>query len=81
MTELGHERKCCFRISTGSKQWDQILNGGFESKSVNEVYGEFRCGKTQLCHTMAVIAQLSKDVGGAEGKVAVIGTFFSECVL
>jgi RecA/RadA recombinase len=37
--------------------------------SITEVYGEFRCGKTQLCHTMCVTAQLPKDMGGAEGKV------------
>lgn len=42
--------------------------------SISEVYGEFRCGKTQLSHTMSVIAQLPKDMGGAEGKVAYIDT-------
>jgi len=72
-TELLHVRKSCFRISTGSKQWDSILLGGFQSKSINEVYGEYRCGKTQLAHTLAVCAQLPKDQGGADGKVAYIG--------
>ena len=87
-------RKRCFRISTGSKQWDSILADGFQSCSINEVYGEFSeyllalgsrarplsadklagCGKTQLSHTMAVIAQLPKEKGGAEGKVVVIDT-------
>lgn len=33
------------------------------------VYGEFRTGKTQLAHTMSVVAQLPVDMGGAEGKV------------
>lgn len=37
--------------------------------SITEVYGEFRCGKTQLCHTMCMTAQLPRDMGGAEGKV------------
>lgn len=32
------------------------------------------CGKTQLCHTMCVVAQLPKDMGGAEGKVVYIDT-------
>lgn len=72
--ELLIRRKSCFRIPTGSKQWDAILGGGFESRSVNEVYGEYRCGKTQLCHTMCVIAQKPRNEGGAEGKVAVINT-------
>lgn len=44
--------------------------------SISEVFGEFRCGKTQLSHTMSVIAQLPKDLGGAEGKVAFIGEPF-----
>ena len=33
------------------------------------VYGEFRTGKTQLAHTMSVVAQLPPDMGGASGKV------------
>ncbi|CAD6571540.1 MAG: Meiotic recombination protein dmc1 [Alectoria sarmentosa] len=39
-----------------------------------QVYGEFRCGKTQLSHTMSVVAQLPPDMGGASGKVAYIDT-------
>jgi len=42
--------------------------------SISEVFGEFRCGKTQLSHTMAVLAQLPKALGGADGKVAYIDT-------
>lgn len=33
------------------------------------MYGEFRTGKTQLAHTMSVVAQLPTDLGGAQGKV------------
>lgn len=72
--ELGQQRKRVVKISTGSKQLDSILGGGFQSMSISEVFGEFRCGKTQLSHTMSVIAQLPKDMGGAEGKVAYIDT-------
>ncbi|MCJ1246944.1 Meiotic recombination protein dmc1 [Trapelia coarctata] len=72
--ELGHQRKRVVRISTGSKQLDAILGGGFQSMSISEVYGEFRCGKTQLSHTMSVIAQMPKEMGGAQGKVAYIDT-------
>ena len=42
--------------------------------SISEVFGEFRCGKTQLSHTMSVIAQLPREMGGADGKVAYIDT-------
>lgn len=33
-----------------------------------EIFGEFRCGKTQLCHSLAVMAQLPSNMGGANGK-------------
>ncbi|KAF5846003.1 hypothetical protein GGP41_008489 [Bipolaris sorokiniana] len=72
--ELGQQRKRVIKISTGSKALDAILGGGFQTMSISEVFGEFRCGKTQLSHTMSVIAQLPKDMGGAEGKVAYIDT-------
>ena len=34
------------------------------------VYGEFRTGKTQLAHTMSVVAQLPPELGGASGKAS-----------
>ncbi|CAN9368670.1 unnamed protein product [Alternaria alternata] len=82
--ELGHLRKRVIKISTGSKALDAVLGGGFQTMSISEVFGEFRCGKTQLSHTMSVIAQLPKDMGGAEGKVAYIdteGTFRPERIV
>ncbi|KAH8835466.1 DNA recombination and repair protein Rad51 [Flagelloscypha sp. PMI_526] len=51
-----------------------MLGGGLTSQSITEVYGEFRTGKTQLAHTMSVVAQLPPDMGGAAGKVAYIDT-------
>ena len=48
--------------------------GGFETGSITELYGEFRSGKTQLCHTLAVTCQLPIDMGGAEGKALWIDT-------
>jgi meiotic recombination protein DMC1 len=57
------------------------LGGGVQSMGITEVFGEYRCGKTQLCHTLCVTAQLPRDMGGAEGKVAYIdseGTFRPE---
>lgn len=54
--------------------WCADSDSGFQTMSISEIFGEFRCGKTQMSHTMSVIAQLPKDMGGAEGKVAYIGT-------
>lgn len=67
-------RKRVIKISTGCKAWDEILGGGISTMSMTEVFGEFRTGKTQLSHTLCVTAQLPKDMGGAEGKVAYIDT-------
>lgn len=36
-----------------------ILSGGIETGSITELYGEFRSGKTQLCHTLCVTCQVS----------------------
>ncbi|KAL0578472.1 hypothetical protein V5O48_003521 [Marasmius crinis-equi] len=77
--ELQDKRKRVLTISTGSKAVDAILGGGVMSQSISEgeraasvdngsVYGEFRTGKTQLAHTMSVVAQLPPDLGGASGK-------------
>ena len=52
----------------------QLLNGGIETGSVTELFGEFRTGKSQLCHTLAVTCQLPIDNGGAEGKCLYIDT-------
>lgn len=51
-----------------------MLGGGIQTMSITEVFGEFRTGKSQLSMTAAVICQLPKDHGGAEGKVAYIDT-------
>jgi DNA repair protein RAD51 len=52
----------------------QLLNGGIETGSITELFGEFRTGKSQLCHTLAVTCQLPIDNGGAEGKCLFIDT-------
>ncbi|KAG1342567.1 putative DNA repair protein RAD51 [Cocos nucifera] len=58
---------------------DKIIEaGGIETGSITEIYGEFRSGKTQLCHTLCVTCQLPLDQGGGEGKAMYIdaeGTF------
>lgn len=38
---------------------DELLQGGIETKSLTEIYGEYRCGKTQLCHMLCVTSQIA----------------------
>lgn len=47
------------------------VHSHFHSILSNTVYGEFRTGKTQLAHTMSVVAQLPPDMGGASGKASI----------
>ena len=37
------------------------------------MFGEFRTGKSQMSHTLAVMSQLSEEQGGGNGKAMVIG--------
>jgi len=62
------------KITTGSSQFDTLLGGGIETISVTELFGEFRKGKTQICHTIAVTTQLPRSMNGGNGKVAYIDT-------
>ncbi|KAG8876847.1 Meiotic recombination protein dmc1 [Tulasnella sp. 331] len=73
-TLVMEKRKDVFFISTGSKVVDGVLGGGIQSRCISEVYGEYRTGKTQLAHTICVVAQLPREMGGAGGKVAYIDT-------
>jgi meiotic recombination protein DMC1 len=73
-TAVAVRRERIRRISTGSKNLDQLLLGGIESQAITEVFGEFRTGKTQLAHTLCVTAQLPIEVGGGAGKVCYIDT-------
>ena len=68
------ERKKLVRITSGSKELDNLLGGGFESNSITELFGEFRTGKTQICHTLCITCQLPKNEGGGEGKAIYIDT-------
>jgi len=48
------KRKDLVLLSTGSASLDTLLGGGIETGSITEIFGEFRTGKTQLCHTLCV---------------------------
>ncbi|XP_046402035.1 DNA repair protein RAD51 homolog A [Ischnura elegans] len=83
-TEFHQKRSEIIQLTTGSKELDRLLSGGIETGSITELFGEFRTGKTQLCHTLAVTCQLPIDQNGGEGKCLYIdteGTFRPERLL
>lgn len=69
-------RNCRYLVTltTGSVEIDKLLEGGVETGSITEVFGEFRTGKTQLAHTLCVTCQMAVTDGGAEGKAIYIDT-------
>lgn len=73
-TEVHLTRANIVYITTGSAELDRLLGGGIETGSITEIFGEFRTGKSQLCHTLAVNCQLPVDMGGAEAKCIYIDT-------
>ncbi len=72
--EIDSVRRELGKISTNSKNLDELIGGGIETKAITEVYGKFASGKTQVGFQLSVNAQLPKDEGGIEGNVLFIDT-------
>ena len=56
-SEVLEKRNRVQKISTGSKAFDALLGGGFETNAITECFGEFGSGKTQVGHILAVSCQ------------------------
>jgi DNA repair protein RadA len=67
-------RRLVGKITTASKNLNELLGGGMETQSIMELYGEFGSGKTQVAHQMAVNVQLPSEMGGLHGSVIIIDT-------
>ena len=65
---LAEKRKQVGRLTTGSKELDNLIGGGIETQSITEVYGKMASGKSQWCFQTAVTVQLPKERGGLEGN-------------
>jgi DNA repair protein RadA len=77
------KRRSLLRCSTGSTALDELLLGGIETQAVTEFYGEFGSGKSQICHTLCVMARQPIKLGGLDGGTIYIdteGTFRPERV-
>jgi DNA repair protein RadA len=73
-SELLKKRQAIDRITTGSKNLDDLLGGGIETWAMTEFFGEFGSGKSQICHTLCVTAQMPKEKGGVEGSAIYVDT-------
>jgi DNA repair protein RadA len=68
------KRKQIGKISTGSKDFDELIGGGIETNGITESYGRFASGKTQVGFQIAVNAQLPRGKGGLDGSVLFLDT-------
>jgi len=73
-TAVLEERKTVRKLSTLVPEFDELLGGGLETKSISEFYGEFGSGKSQISHQMAVNVQLPEELGGLGGSCVYIDT-------
>ena len=73
-TVIYERRKSECRISSGSKNLDNLLGGGIETRSITELYGEFGSGKTQICHTLCVTVQKNAQLSRLTGNALYIDT-------
>jgi DNA repair protein RadA len=65
--ELFKMRQSVLRLSTGSKALDKLVDGGLETQTITEFYGEYGSGKSQICHQLCVNVQLPPERGGLNG--------------
>ncbi len=72
--ELVELRKQVRRLTTGCSSLDRLLDGGIETQSITEFYGEFGTGKSQICQQLCVTAQLPEEQGGLDGSALYIDT-------
>ena len=54
-------RKNLLRCTTGSAKLDSFLKGGFETQAITEIAGEFGSGKSQICYTLCVTANMDLE--------------------
>ena len=72
--ELLKMRKDVLRLTTGSQALDKIVDGGLETQTITEFYGEYGSGKSQMCHQLCVNVQLPPERGGLSGGALYVDT-------
>jgi DNA repair protein RadA len=57
-------REKLIKFTTGSQSFDLFLGGGIETQALTEIVGEFGSGKSQLCYTLCVTANMANKEYG-----------------
>jgi DNA repair protein RadA len=80
-SEVWERKKQMKKITTGSKELDNLLGGGISTQEITEFFGKYSSGKSQIAFQLSVNVQLPPEKGGLGGKVLFIdseGTFSPE---
>jgi DNA repair protein RadA len=72
--ELFKMRQKVARLTTGSQVLDKLVDGGLETQTITEFYGEFGSGKSQFAHQLCVNVQLPVERGGLNGGALYVDT-------
>jgi DNA repair protein RadA len=72
--QILERRRNLLKCTTGSARLDSFLKGGIETQAITEVAGEFGSGKSQICYTLCVTANMSPDKKDLGGNVIFIDT-------
>jgi DNA repair protein RadA len=72
--ELYKKRQTVLRLTSGSKAVDKMVDGGLETQTITEFYGEYGSGKSQFCHQLCVNVQLPPERGGLSGSALYVDT-------
>jgi len=67
-------RQLVKKLTSGSKNLDDLIGGGLETQSITEFFGEFGSGKTQIMQQLAVNATMPEEMGGFNSDVLMIDT-------
>ena len=67
--EYLERRKSLLKCTTGSAKFDSFLKGGIETQAITEIAREFGSGKSQICHTLCVTANIKQENKKVAGKV------------
>ena len=73
-SDLLEKRAKVGHLTSGSKTFDELLGGGFETQSITELYGEYGSSKTQIAHQLCVSVQLPLEQGGLNSHAVFIDT-------
>ncbi|XP_046743310.1 LOW QUALITY PROTEIN: DNA repair protein RAD51 homolog 3-like [Diprion similis] len=68
------------KITTLSQTLDNILDGGFQCRTVTELCGAPGSGKTQICMQISINVQMSESHSGLGGQTLYIDTRSGLCI-